>query len=115
VISLKLDTKEIKMMDKDKFDPKHDRVLDSTERLNELKPGILLKEYGGIAPGMTCIDFGSGTGIFSIPMAEYAVEKGKVYAIDESTEMLAHIQSKNPHQTSDWYMVMSCKPGWITG
>jgi ubiquinone/menaquinone biosynthesis C-methylase UbiE len=36
------------------------------------------------------------TGMFALPMAELVGSKGRVYAIDNSEQMLAHIKSKNP-------------------
>jgi ubiquinone/menaquinone biosynthesis C-methylase UbiE len=83
-------------MDEHIFDVKHASKLDDPARLIELRPQELLRDVAGIASGDTCIDFGSGTGIFAIPMAELAGKKGKVYAIDNSLEMLAHIRAKNP-------------------
>jgi len=45
---------------------------------------------------MVCIDFGSGTGTFALPMAQFLGSEGKVYAVDNSTDMLEHIQAKKP-------------------
>lgn len=78
------------------FDPKLSPVLDSQERVKELRPYQLLKDTAGVSPGMTCIDLGSGTGTFSFPMLLCVGSEGVVYAVDDSDEMLQHIQDKNP-------------------
>lgn len=84
------------MIEKDKFDPRKARILESEGRLKELRPQQLITDLGGVTAGMTCIDFGSGTGLFSLLMAEYAGDKGVVYAVDDSAEMLEYIRAKNP-------------------
>ena len=78
------------------FNVKDAAKLDNEGRLKELKPYELLREVAGVSAGMVCIDFGSGTGIFALPMAELVGTKGKVYAVDRSAEMHGHIQAKNP-------------------
>lgn len=78
------------------FDPKIAPVLDSNERLKELRPYELLKDKGRIKPGMTCIDFGSGTGTFTFPLLDCVGSTGTVYAVDDSDEMQGYIRSKNP-------------------
>ena len=78
------------------FDVKDAHKLDGPARLKELRPWELLNELAGIAIGNTCVDFGSGTGTFTIPMAEMAGPEGAVFAVDNSLEMLAHIEAKNP-------------------
>src|SRR5271157_3483140 len=78
-------------MSNDCFDVKKASKLDSESRINELRPHDLLKDVGGIGGGMVCVDFGSGTGTFSLPMAQLVGTEGKVYAIDKSNDMLEHI------------------------
>ncbi len=78
------------------FDIRQAHKLDSPARIKELKPINLLKEVAGIGDGYTCVDFGSGTGMFALPMAELVGAKGKVYAIDNSDTMLSHIRAKKP-------------------
>jgi len=78
------------------FDIKHASKLDNEGRLKELRPYELLKEVAGVAVGMVCVDFGSGTGTFALHMASLAGNEGKVYAVDRSVEMHAHIRAKNP-------------------
>jgi ubiquinone/menaquinone biosynthesis C-methylase UbiE len=83
-------------MSNDCFDVKKASKLDSEGRINELRPHDLLKDVGGIGGGMVCVDFGSGTGTFSLPMAQLVGTEGKVYAIDKSNDMLEHIRAKKP-------------------
>jgi ubiquinone/menaquinone biosynthesis C-methylase UbiE len=78
------------------FDTKKAYKLDNPERIRDLRPRELLRDVAKIGYGNTCVDFGSGTGIFALPMAELVGDKGEVYAIDNSLEMLAHIRAKNP-------------------
>ncbi|MFC2033081.1 class I SAM-dependent methyltransferase [Chloroflexota bacterium] len=78
------------------FDTKQAKKLDNPGRINELKPLNLLRDLAGITNGYTCIDFGSGTGTFALPMAELVGDEGKVYSIDNSDTMLSYIRAKNP-------------------
>jgi ubiquinone/menaquinone biosynthesis C-methylase UbiE len=78
------------------FDPKIAPVLDSQERIKELRPFQLLKQKAGVKPGMTCIDLGSGTGTFTFPLLACVGAEGTVYAVDDSEEMQGYIRSKNP-------------------
>ena len=78
------------------FDPKIAPVLDSQERIKELRPYQLLKDTAGITSSMTCIDLGCGTGTFSFPLLLCVGAEGVVYAIDDSNEMLDYIRTENP-------------------
>ncbi|MBN1463050.1 MAG: methyltransferase domain-containing protein [Paludibacteraceae bacterium] len=49
-------------------------------------PSKLVKHF--IKEGMTVVDYGSAMGYFSIPMAKYVGEDGKVYCIDIQQKML---------------------------
>lgn len=78
------------------FDIKQAHKLDNPSRIKELRPYDLLENAAGVIKGMTTVDFGSGTGTFALPMADLVGDEGKVYAIDNSMEMLNHIKVKNP-------------------
>lgn len=78
------------------FDTRRAGLLDGEGRLNELRPQQLLRDVAGIAPGMTCVDPGCGTGTFSLPAAALAGETGTVYAVDDSAEMLDHLRARRP-------------------
>jgi ubiquinone/menaquinone biosynthesis C-methylase UbiE len=78
------------------FDVNKAPELDSAGRIRALKPLKLLREGAGIREGETAVDFGSGTGTFALPLAGLVGEKGRVYAVDRSPEMMAHLRAKNP-------------------
>ena len=78
------------------FDTKHAPMLDADWRVKELQPEKLIKETVRVKDGDTCVDFGSGTGTFALPMAEAVGKEGRVYAVDNSERMHEHIKSKNP-------------------
>jgi len=78
------------------FDIKQANKLDNRDRIKELKPLELLRDIAGIKTGYTCVDFGSGTGTFALPMTELVGDEGKVFAIDNSDLMFTHIRAKNP-------------------
>jgi ubiquinone/menaquinone biosynthesis C-methylase UbiE len=82
--------------DTGRFDTSRSQRLNNPGRIHELQPNKVVYEIAGVKPGMTCIDFGSGTGIFAVPMAEAVGEKGIVYAVDSSPDMLAWIRNLNP-------------------
>jgi ubiquinone/menaquinone biosynthesis C-methylase UbiE len=82
-------------MDEGIFDIKQAHKLDNPGRLKDLRPIELLVKAARITDGNICVDFGSGTGTFALPMAELVGNNGKVYAIDRSIEMLAYIKAKN--------------------
>jgi len=84
------------MMNGGCFDVSKASKLDSEGRIRELRPYELLKDIAGVAAGMVCVDFGSGTGTFALPLASCVGSEGKVYAVDNSIEMLQHIRAKNP-------------------
>ena len=78
------------------FDTKHASMLDADWRVRELQPENLINEIIGIKAGDICVDFGSGTGTFALPMAEVVGKDGRVYAVDNSERMHELINSKNP-------------------
>lgn len=48
----------------------------------------------GISPGMSIADFGSGTGFFTVLMAQKTGETGKVYALDVQEAPLESVRSR---------------------
>jgi ubiquinone/menaquinone biosynthesis C-methylase UbiE len=78
------------------FDVKRAGMLDTPGRARELRPRELLKEVAEVRRGQTGVDFGSGTGFFALPMAEMVGEEGRVYAVDNSEVMQAHLREKSP-------------------
>ncbi len=78
------------------FDSKKAARLDNPERAKELRPLELFRDVLHTQKGMTCVDFGAGTGVFALPLASIVGERGKVYAVDDSLDMLAYLKAKNP-------------------
>jgi ubiquinone/menaquinone biosynthesis C-methylase UbiE len=86
------------IMEEGIFDVKHAQKLDNPERVRDLRPLELLKSVAGVVNGDTCVDFGSGTGMFALPMSELVGSQGKIYAVDRSLEMLDYIRKKHPSE-----------------
>ena len=78
------------------FDIKRASRLDSECRIRELRVYDMLKETAGVANGMVCVDFGSGTGTFALPMVQLVGNEGRVYAVDNSLDMLENLRAKRP-------------------
>ena len=54
-----------------------------------LEPGVLqlLKDVG-IKAGQVVLDFGCGSGTYTVPAARTVGDKGKVYALDKDSKVL---------------------------
>lgn len=76
----------------EKFDPSHADKLEDPERLVELPPARLV-ELLRLAGAETVVDFGAGTGMYSIPLAA-AVPLGRVLAVDEQPRLLDRLRAK---------------------
>lgn len=48
----------------------------------------------GIKPGMTVVDFGSGSGIYVLHIAEELDHKGHVYAVDIQRDLLRRVKNE---------------------
>jgi ubiquinone/menaquinone biosynthesis C-methylase UbiE len=70
-----------------KFSPQNAERLENPERHKQLRPYETLTKLG-LKSGMTMIDIGAGTGFFSRAAAEIVGDKGTVFALDMSNEML---------------------------
>lgn len=70
-----------------KFNPEHAHNLNNPDRLGHEQPGTILKA-AGIKQGMVVVDAGCGTGFYSLPLSQLVGEKGIVYAVDLSKDML---------------------------
>ncbi len=86
-------------MERGHFDTRRFERLNNPGRLEELRPQALLTEVAGVSEGMTCVDLGSGTGVFAIPMAKIVGKMGSVYAVDNSRDMLDYLVSASPGTT----------------
>jgi ubiquinone/menaquinone biosynthesis C-methylase UbiE len=81
-------------MEEAHFDITTANQLEDKGRVKLLQPEKLLTEAADIVRGMTCVDFGSGIGTFTLPMAEMVGPEGVVYAIDDSDEMLRRLKAR---------------------
>ena len=69
------------------------RVLDSDFRRFFQSP-ITIVERSGIAPGMTVMELGCGSGAYTTFMARAIGEQGKLYAVDIQPAMLRQLERK---------------------
>jgi ubiquinone/menaquinone biosynthesis C-methylase UbiE len=76
----------------EKFDPAHAHKLEQPERLTEMPPAKLTGLMN-LSGDETLIDFGAGTGMYSLPLSD-AVPRGRVYAVDEQPQLLDHLRAK---------------------
>ena len=76
----------------EKFDPAHADKLENPERLVELPPAKLV-DLLRLSGAETVVDFGAGTGMYSIPLAA-AVPLGRVLAVDEQAQILDRLRAK---------------------
>jgi len=76
----------------EEFDPKHADKLENPERLVELPPAKLVALLS-LTGAETLIDFGAGTGMYSIPLAA-ALPHGLVLAVDPQPELLDRLRAK---------------------
>ena len=76
----------------EKFDPSHASKLENPERLVELPPARLVQLLR-LTGAETVIDFGAGTGMYSLPIAE-ALPSGTLFAVDEQQVLLDRLRHK---------------------
>jgi ubiquinone/menaquinone biosynthesis C-methylase UbiE len=76
----------------EKFDPSHANKLENPERLVELPPAKLV-ELLRLSGAETVVDFGAGTGMYSLPLAD-AIPLGRVLAVDEQPALLDRLRAK---------------------
>lgn len=68
-------------------------ALDDPKRDEYQKPHQVLTALN-IKPGEIIADIGAGTGYFTFRLADFVGDKGKVYAVDVSPEMIRHINRR---------------------
>jgi len=78
----------------EKFDPRNWDKLENPDRLVELPPSALIGLLD-LTGAETVVDYGAGTGLFSLPVAE-ALLHGTLVAVDEHEELLERLRSKAP-------------------
>lgn len=67
------------------------RILESAERVKKLQvPRVV--EALGVRPGDKVVDLGSGSGLFTRPLARLAGPDGVVYAVDIDRDLLDHVE-----------------------
>lgn len=81
-----------------KFDPASRRRLDSEERRAYLDPDAILEAFQ-VRTGTRMADVGAGVGFFTLPAARRVGPKGRVFAIDLSSEMLEDLRAKLEDET----------------
>jgi ubiquinone/menaquinone biosynthesis C-methylase UbiE len=76
----------------EKFDPDRWQRFEDPERLEELPPAVIA-ELLQLAGDETLVDYGAGTGMYTIALAQW-LPHGSVIAVDDSAEMLEHLCEK---------------------
>ena len=76
----------------EKFDPKNASKLEDPERLVELPPANLVNLLD-LSGTETVVDFGAGTGMYSLPVAD-ALPAGLLIAVDEQQVLLDQLREK---------------------
>jgi ubiquinone/menaquinone biosynthesis C-methylase UbiE len=66
------------------------KTLDSPQRLQGLKVPDVVAALT-LKPGMLVADIGSGTGVFSLPLARAVRPGGKLYAVEVDEKLLEHV------------------------
>jgi len=73
--------------------PQWGRLLHHPWRLWYRKPAETISAFG-LAPGMTVLDLGCGTGVFTVEMAQMVGEDGQVHAVDLQDPFLRQAQQR---------------------
>lgn len=76
----------------EKFHPGNADKLDNPDRLVEMPPSRLI-ELLELTGGETVVDFGAGTGMYTLPVAD-ALPEGEVVAVDEHDVLLDRLRDK---------------------
>ena len=76
----------------EKFDPRNAAKLEIPERLVELPPANIIRLLD-LHGDETVVDFGAGTGMYSIPVAA-ALPQGRLIAVDEQEVLLDMLRAK---------------------
>jgi ubiquinone/menaquinone biosynthesis C-methylase UbiE len=66
------------------------KILEDPHRIDRLMPPEIIRKIG-FKPGQVVADIGSGSGLFTRPMARAVEPSGKVYAVDIDRDLLAHV------------------------
>lgn len=75
------------------FNPKELIKLDQPDRVQLINPDSVLQKMG-IAAGQVVLDFGCGTGVFTVAAGKIVGPQGYLYAVDIFPEMLQAVAQK---------------------
>jgi SAM-dependent methyltransferase len=75
----------------DRFDPARAAILDDVARFAYVAPDRLLAELA-LAPSATLVDFGAGTGLYAIAIAQRRPDL-RVVALDEQPAMVTYLRA----------------------
>ncbi len=84
------------------FDISKAARLDNEGRIKELRIPELLHDVAKVKGGTVAVDLGAGTGAFALRLAPLLGTKGKVYAVDDSDDMLGILKSRKPPPNLNW-------------
>jgi ubiquinone/menaquinone biosynthesis C-methylase UbiE len=70
--------------------PDYIKLLEDPHRIDRLKPVEIIEKIG-LAPGNIVADIGSGSGLFTRPMARAVAPGGRVFAVDVDKDLLRHV------------------------
>jgi ubiquinone/menaquinone biosynthesis C-methylase UbiE len=73
------------------------KILEDPHRIERLKPQEIVQSLG-LKPGDVVADIGSGSGLFTRPLARTVQPDGKVYAVDIDKELLEHVEKTAKEQ-----------------
>ncbi len=73
------------------------KLLESERRQTDLQVAKVIETLK-IKPGQRVADIGSGSGLFTRPLAKQAGSKGVVYAVDIDSELLKHVEKTATEQ-----------------
>lgn len=76
-----------------KFNPEHAQNLLNPQRREHEQPETIIKA-AGVAENMVVIDVGCGIGFYTFPLSLVVGEKGLVYAVDMSKDMIGLLQKE---------------------
>ena len=67
------------------------QILESADRVRDLQIERVVKTLD-LKPGDVVADIGSGSGLFTIPLAQQVLPGGRVYAVDIEQELLSYVE-----------------------
>jgi predicted methyltransferase len=77
------------------------KILEDPHRIERLKPLEIIRQIG-LKPGDTVADIGSGSGLFTRPMARAVAPRGIVFAVDIDGKLLEHVTRTAAADARPW-------------